>query len=328
MDTQFVQTRFKAMGTTCSVGVTAAPGDEATADEALDAARLEIIACERALSRFIATSDLSALNRAGGDWVPVGSRLLAALAVARDARQASDGRFDPTILPVLAAAGYDGSFEQLEQRAPETLFGWRAGTRIEIDLLAGRARLERGAAVDLGGIGKGWSADRTVARIRQVWPLVPGCLVDMGGDIAVLGAPPHGGPWLVDIADPRRPGRPLARLGLERGGVATSGRDARRFGPQLGLHHLIDPVTGRPSARGPLAVTVVASDAAQAEAHATALAVTPVEEAAAYIAARPGLAAFVVPDAGQPFELGEPPLAAIEQRGVRIKLTTPIGGLS
>lgn len=328
MDQQFVQTQFKAMGTTCSVGVTAARGDEAIADKALDAARLEIIACERALSRFIATSELSALNQAGGEWVAVGDRLLAALAVARDAREATEGRFDPTILPALAAAGYDGSFEQLELRVPETLSDWHAGTRIEIDLFAGRARLDPGAAVDLGGIGKGWSADRTVAQIRQVWPLVPGCLVDMGGDIAVLGAPPHGGPWAVDIADPRRPGRPLARLRLEQGGVATSGRDTRRFGPQRRLHHLIDPVTGRPSASGPLAVTVVAADAARAEAHATALAVTPVEEAAAYVAARPDLAALVVPDAGQPLELGGLPLTAIEQRNVRIKLTTPIGGLS
>jgi thiamine biosynthesis lipoprotein len=93
------------------------------------------------------------------------------------------------------------------------------------------------------------------------------------------------------------------------GGIATSGRDIRRFGPGRTLHHLIDPTTGAPAAGGPLAVTVVAPDAAEAEAHATALAISSPEEAEAHVVAHPRLAALYVPHEGRVLRLGSPPLA-------------------
>ena len=106
-----------------------------------------------------------------------------------------------------------------------------------------------------------------------------GSLVDLGGDIAVSGESPEGGPWLVAIADPRRAGETLAVLALDAGGVATSGRDARRFGPARSLHHLIDPDTGESALGGPLTVTVVAPDPVAAEVHATTLAIAGAGEA-------------------------------------------------
>ena len=97
------------------------------------------------------------------------------------------------MLPALVAAGYDRSFELLEHRAPVTPVGWRAAAAVELDPVAGLARLERGAAIDLGGIGKGWSAQSALERMRRAWPAASGCLVDLGGDIAVSGVAPHGG---------------------------------------------------------------------------------------------------------------------------------------
>ena len=76
-------------------------------------------------------------------------------------------------------------------------------------------------------------------------------------------------------------------LALRGGGVATSGRDRRRFGPDAALHHLIDPATGAPAEPGPLTVTVVAASATVAETHATALAILPVERAVDYVARAP-----------------------------------------
>jgi hypothetical protein len=89
--------------------------------------------------------------------------------------------------------------------------------------------------------------------------------------------------------------------------AATSPSQARRRAAGS-LHHLIDPGTGAPAARGPLAVTVLARDAATAEAHATALGITPVEDARGYLEARPLLAALVVPRTGAPFVVGHLPL--------------------
>jgi len=298
------QLSFRAMGTACNATVTMDGRDAWSAERALMAARAEVAACERSLSRFLPGSDLSRLNAAAGTWVAVDQRLIAALAAALDARDATGGLYDPSILPALLAAGYDRSFEQLRPRLPIPLDGWRAGAAIELDRDTGRARVEPGAAVDLGGIGKGFAAARAVAVMQAAWPLMPGALIDLGGDLAVRGVAPDGGPWRIAVADPHRPGGRVGILEVTAGGVATSGRDQRRFGPGKRLHHLIDPATGAPAEPGPLAVTVAAFDAAEAEAHSTALAITPVAEAAAYIAARPWLAAVVVPETGPAFRVG------------------------
>ncbi len=236
-------------------------------------------------------------------------RLLEALRLSLRAREDTRGRFDPTILPALVAAGYDRSFEQLAERAPRRVERWRAGAVIELDETAGRARLEAGAAVDLGGIGKGYAAARALSAMRDAWPMLPGGLVDLGGDLALRGMTPEGGPWRIAVADPRRPGTNVGVLLLHAGGVATSGRDARRFGPGGSLHHLIDPATGEPAEPGPLAVTVLAPDAAEAEAHATALGISTAADAAAHVAAHPRISAVFVPHDGEPLLLGRPPIA-------------------
>jgi FAD:protein FMN transferase len=306
MTARLEQLRFGAMGTACSVTVTMDARSAWPAERALAAARGEVAACERALSRFVPHSDLSRLNDAAGEWTRVDARLLAALTAAVAARAATGGRYDPTVLPAMLAAGYDRSFEQLRPRPPAPLRGWRAGAAIDVDLEAGAARIEEHAAVDLGGIGKGFAASRALAAMRAAWRGMPGAIVDLGGDLAVLGQAPDGGPWRIGVADPRSPGDHLAILEVTSGGVATSGRDKRRFGPGGRLHHLIDPATGRPAELGPLAATVVARDAAEAEAHATALAVTPASEARGYVAQRPWLAAVIVPDSGPVIEVGSP----------------------
>ncbi len=303
------QVEWRAVGTTCSAAVTTGSGEEQRARVALSAAQAEVAACEGELSRFDPASDLSRLNASAGEWVSVGPRLLETLRLAVAAREDTAGRFDPTVLPALVAAGYDRSFELLEERPATRADGWRAGSAIELDEARGRARLEPGTAVDLGGIGKGYAARRALDAMLAAAPDLAGGLVDLGGDIAVRGETPEGGPWRIAVADPRRPGETLAVLALAAGGVATSGRDARRFGPSGSLHHLIDPETGEPAFAGPLTVTVAASDAAEAEAHATTLAIASLEEARAHLAARPALSALYVPHAGPPIPLGNPPLA-------------------
>ena len=304
------RTEWRAVGTTCAAAVTAGQRDEREVPWALAAAQEEVAACERELSRFDSASDLSRLNAAGGRWTYVGRRLLEALGLALRAREDTGGRFDPTVLPALAAAGYDRSFELLDERPAEVADGWRAGAEIELDERHGRARLEPDTAVDLGGIGKGYAAGRALEAMRVASPGLVGSLVDLGGDIAVSGESPEGGPWLVAVADPRRAGETLAVLALDAGGVATSGRDARRFGPARSLHHLIDPETGESALAGPLTVTVVAPDPVAAEVHATTLAIAGAGEAKTYVAARPQLSALYVPQTGPAIPLGRLPLVS------------------
>jgi thiamine biosynthesis lipoprotein len=305
---RLIERPFRAVGTSCALAVTVRTLDGREAEQALAAGREEVEACEQALSRFRPSSDLSRLNAAAGRWVEVDARLIDALAAAMRAREDTDGRYDPTILPALVAAGYDRTFDELDERPARAAHGWRAGAEIEIDVDGCRARVEQGAAVDLGGIGKGFSAGRALFAMHWAWPGLPGALVDLGGDLALGGQTPDGGPWRVAIADPHRAGGILGTLVLDAGGVATSGRDRRRFGPGRSLHHLIDPATGAPAAAGPLTVTVVAPDPAEAEAHATALAVSTPRDAEAHLSRFAHLGALYVRADGEPVALGALPL--------------------
>ncbi len=305
---RLVQEPFRAMGTDCVVAATARHSVTARARRALAAGRREIETCEQVLSRFLAGSDLSRLNRAAGEWLTVDERLITALRSALRFRQETRGIFDPTILPALVALGYDRSFEQLKADRPGSNNDWRPGASVEVDTALSRARVEKGAAVDLGGLGKGFAASRALCAMRQAWAELPGALVDLGGDIVVWGATPDGGRWRLGVADPRAPGHNLGTVELDEGAVATSGRDQRRFGPDRKLHHLIDPATGLSATSGPLAVTVVGREGAEVEAYATALAISSRDIAADTLSARPHLSALLIPAAGRPVIVGNPPL--------------------
>jgi thiamine biosynthesis lipoprotein len=302
---------FRAMGTDCRVAAFGSAGGDRRVAVAVSAALAEIALCERVLSRFDPASDLSRANAGAGAWIGVHPILTDALAHALTAREDTDGLYDPTILPALVAAGYDRSFDQLAgtERLPRARpAAWRAGATVRVDSQGQRVRMPAGTGIDLGGIGKGYSATRAVHAMLRAVPDLPGALVDLGGDIAFSGQPPGGGPWRVGVADPRTTGAQLGVLALRSGGVATSGRDRRRFGPGSGLHHLIDPATGLPAAPGPLTVTVVAPSTTIAETHATALAILPVERAAAFIERRPHISALLVQRDGSVLRLGDLPL--------------------
>lgn len=306
---RFERRAFRAMGTSCMVGVTVRPGQRLLARKALTAGEVEVAACESVLSRFDPRSDLSRVNTASGHWVEVDQRLVTAVRAAVRAREETGGRFDPTILPALIAAGYDRTFDELAVRPGQKAAGWRAGAELEADPEHACVRIEHGAALDLGGIGKGFSAARALDAMSRATPELAGGLVDLGGDIAVNGEPPDGMLWRVAVADARRPGETLGTVGLLAGGVATSGRDRRRFGPDRSLHHLIDPATGMPADEGPLAVTVVGSDPTRTEAHATALAISGLVVARDHLAKFPDLSALYVPYTGEPVALGRLPFA-------------------
>ena len=155
---------FRAMGTDCRV-LAGAPDDASDETSAIGVALDEIARCERVLSRFDPASDLSRVNAGAGSWIEVDPILIEALAGALRAREETDGLYDPTILPALVLAGYDRSFEQLaalEHPAPRRPHQWRAGAQVEIDADGRRVRVPVGTGIDLGGIGKGYSATRAV----------------------------------------------------------------------------------------------------------------------------------------------------------------------
>lgn len=268
---------FRAMGTDIALYV-----DAAMRDGALAAAEAEFHRLESILSRFRPDSELSRLNADGG--IDAGPDLLRVVALALDARERTAGRFDPTVHDALVAAGYDRTFDQVARDGAKIGAAVPAGGGVRID--GTRISLDRGVHVDLGGIGKGYAAERAAELAAIAGP----CLVDAGGDIAV-----RGGAWPVGVETADG----TLTLELCDGALATSGRDRRRWrrgGEEL--HHVIDPRTGRPAASDVLRVTVAAADAVEAEILATSLFLAGTERAAAEASAA-GVAAVIVSDDGR-----------------------------
>lgn len=274
---------FHAMGTHIEMLV-----DAEWADAALNAAEREFHRLEALLSRFREDSELSRLNRDG--LIEAGPDLLRVVALALDARCYTEGRFDPTVHDAVVAAGYDRSFEHVPQNgngsapAPAPAAGHVRidGTRIELD---------PGVRLDLGGIGKGYAAERAAELLAVAGP----CLVNAGGDIAT-----RGGSWPVGVETGDEP----LTLELSGAALATSGRDRRRWRRDgRELHHLIDPETGEPAESDVLRVTVVAGDAVEAEVRAKALFLAGARQARAEADAA-ALPTVVVMDDGQTFLAG------------------------
>ena len=184
------------------------------------------------------------------------------------ARERTGGRFDPTIHDALVGAGYDRTFDELESRHRRRRDAAACGGGVTVT--GRRIELEPGVKLDLGGIGKGFAAERVAELLALTGP----SLVSAGGDVAVRGVPTEG-TWAVAVDD-------TLTLGLTRGGLATSGRDRRRW-RRAGVeqHHLIEPSTGRPSETDLVRVTAIGTDAVDAEVLAKELFLGGSEEALA-----------------------------------------------
>ncbi len=239
-------------------------GDRRQADRALDAVERFFLQVEYGLSRFRSDSDVSALNRLRR--VRPSRMLLDVLRDAQVMRADTGGIYDPLTGAQVIAAGYDKTFDAIGTgvtlRGPEDGRPMPASSgRIEF-LQNGEVALPEGALLDLGGIAKGWAADRAAEFLARLGP----CCVDAGGDIRVAGTWPEGDGFRVEVEDPLQPAAVLDTLTLAGGAIATSGI-GKRWWLRNGevQHHLIDPRTGRPADNNLLSVTVRAPTAVEAD---------------------------------------------------------------
>jgi thiamine biosynthesis lipoprotein len=290
LDEAMLQLEFRAMGCRMSVVLDA---DERHASQ-LNQVPAWFEEWEQHLSRFRADSELNQLNRRAGHWLRTSSMLWEVIQLALEAAQWSDGLVSPTLLNALEAAGYDRSFDAIEavnngrSIAPMPDGQWRS---IKRRTLMRSIQLPINARLDLGGVAKGWAADRAAQRLSLHGPT----LVDAGGDIALSGPQANGQPWPIGVSDPLHPDRQLELLMVPRGGIATSGRDYRRWKRNgVWQHHIIDPRTGLPAQTDVLSATVIALSAYQAEVAAKVVLISGSETGLKWIEARPDFAALIV----------------------------------
>jgi thiamine biosynthesis lipoprotein len=223
-------------------------------------------------SRFEPGSELSRLNAAAGRWVDVTPELEGLLRAALDAHRLSGGLVHAGVLGSMLAIGYTRPLRLGPTAA--TLAGAAPPPALPemLEVAPGRARLRSGTGIDLGGIAKGWLADRLAAELGE------NCLVNLGGDLFARGRGPEGEGWPVAFGP--------STILLRDQGAATSGVRRRSWpdGDEV-LHHLIDPRTGRSARTDLKQVSVVAATAARAEVHAKAALLLGSVPAPAYLAA-------------------------------------------
>ncbi len=241
--------RFESLGSTCHVLGVGIRRDRLAWATAWVAERHD------RFSRFEPASELARFNAAAGRWAPVSAELEALLRAALDAHRVSGGLVHAGVLPSMLAIGYTRPLRLGPTAAAisEAVPPPPLPEMLEVE--PGRARIQAGTGIDLGGIAKGWLADRLAAELGE------NCLVNLGGDLFARDGGPAGEGWPVALGG--------ATLLLRDQGAATSGVRGRAW--QQGgerLHHLIDPRSGRPASTDLGEVSVVAGTAVEAEVHA------------------------------------------------------------
>ena len=258
---------------------------------------------EATLSRFRSSSELNQINDQSGVPIAISETMWSVLYAARRAEELSEGLVTPVMLTELMAAGYTASFDRLD--VEQSTMG-RIATKsptfslrdVIFQPLDRTICLPDGLRFDLGGIAKGWAAHRAMRLLENYGPT----LMDAGGDIAISGLKSDGHPWLIEVDDPLQRMESLATLRLGRCGVATSGRDHRRW-MQGGRwqHHILDPRTGEPATTDVLTSTVIASNVMKAEMAAKVVLILGSQEGLAWLNAHSGYAGLIVTDNGDVF---------------------------
>lgn len=271
------------------------PGAEA----ALEQGEAEIRRLDSLFSTGKPDSELGRLNQwsqdleagAGDEQFPLSDEAYGLLERAMELSRETEGAFDPAVYPLMRLWGFAG--KEGEERTPAK------PEDSEIQALLPLCRPENvvlrpenhalevtvpGTMLDLGGAVKGYASARLMELFREQG--VSSALVNLGGNVQVLGTKPDGSLWRIGIEDPEREGN-IAALSLTDTAAVTSGgyergfeEDGRRY------HHLLDPETGYPAEGGLLSVTVLTPDGALADMLSTALFVMGRERAEAFVARR------------------------------------------
>ena len=227
---------------------------------------------EHLLSRFDETGPLWRLNHAGGKRVALPDELAIFLEVALGYCARGEGRFDITMGSVCKLWDFHTGFVPSEVSVAEALdhVGWQG-----VHVAGNEAWLDDPQAwIDLGGIAKGYIADKLVAFLREAGATRG--IVDLGGNIFALGSRPDGNPWRIGIRAPRHSGdvqeKPVAVVEVRDKSVVTSGTYERAFTRGgMTYHHILDPKTGFPVDTDLVSATVISDLSVDGDGYSTTL---------------------------------------------------------
>jgi len=258
------------MDTFCEISCYSGSRDKSAA--AINAAFEEMQRIERVFNKFDENSEVSKINsRSSLEKISVSKEVFKLTQDSIYYSAISEGAFDITVAPLMEIWG----FVRKNKTAPDKVVIQEAlksvgYKNIELDPKDLSVRfLNKGVKIDFGGIAKGYAVDR--AKDVLVSKGIKNGIVNLGGNIFVLGRAPGGKSWKIGVEDPRNKGKLLQSFELTDRAISTSGNFERFFeiaGKRYS--HIISPLTGEPC-QGIISVTVVADSAEQSDSLSTAI---------------------------------------------------------
>ena len=255
---------------------------------------------EQLFSRTNPRSELSRLNRAGGKPTEVDHELAGLIDTSLAYCAQSGGLYDVTMGTVVNLWDFNAKILPTKEQITEALrhVDYQRvhveGTTVHIE--------DPCAIIDLGGIAKGYIADQLVKTLTDRG--VKSALINLGGNVSVLGKRPDGDAWRVGLRKPvavslQETLQSFAVIEMSDRSVSTSGTYERAFtlDDQL-YHHILDPRTGYPAATDLLGVSLIAESSLEADGYSTALIIMGFDKARAFVVEHPSLEAVFITVSG------------------------------
>jgi len=263
--------------------------DESYARGGAQAAFAEVDRLEMEMSRFIENSDIARLNSAfPGEVVEVGMEVFDCLSRAVEMYEQTAGAFDITVGALYECwLNEDKTVRWPSEDEVARACQLTGMNHFKLDTESfGVEVLTEGLQIDLGGIGKGFAAEK-VADILREWNLNQALVLAGASSVLSVSVPDGMSGWPIRLSNPSKPGEILARFELTEGALSGSGRQKGQ--------HIIDP---RDAVAGPvegrLAAWSMAPNAVAADALSTAFMVLEAQEIDDYCLANPQTAAIML----------------------------------
>ena len=274
--------------------------DEDYARAGAQAAFAEVDRLELEMSRFLSNSDISRLNAAEvGETVDLGLDTFECLRRAREMHEKTGGAFDISVGALYACwLDEDRKLRKPSEDEIEQAHELTGMKHLEIDDEDFCAKvLTDGVQFDLGGIGKGFAAEK-VSELLRDWSLEQSLVLAGASSVLCVGVPEGMSGWPMKLRNPEKRTEVFARFDLKEGAVSGSGRQKGQ--------HIIDPRSKKAGpVEGRLAAWSIAPDAIAADASSTAFMMLSDEEIRDYCLANEGTAAIILPYVGSDISSGQ-----------------------
>lgn len=267
------------------------------AEEAAAAVLSKLKQLENEMSFFKESSAISKINLLSGkESVHVSEDILEVLLLAKKYGKLSEGTFDITIAPVVKSWGIMTPQQKIPQLSKiNNLLNLVNYNDIKVDQKNAQVKLKQtGQMIDLGGIAKGYAADKAVQIYKEKG--IESAMINLGGNVIGLGTKQGRSNWKVGIQNPCGSINDyLGIVSIQDKTVVTSGAYQRFFVyDNSTYHHIIDPKTGYPAKTDLLSSTIISNTSTKADALSTAMFIMGLEKSIKMLSTLPTSAAILV----------------------------------